>query len=113
MTWPSALVQQIFVKNLGLLIVWAYTNGFALTLGRGHTTLQENVVEGGIPVSLHPRGLAQDLNLFIDGVYQRDSAAHKPLGEYWKSLHPLNRWGGDFKPKQDGNHYSMEHEGIK
>jgi hypothetical protein len=32
------------------------------------------------------------------------------LGKYWKRQHPLCRWGGDF---QDGNHYSLEHEGVK
>ena len=60
--------------------------------------------------SVHKQRLAIDLNLFKGGVYQTSTEAHKPLGEYWKSLHPLCRWGGDFSTP-DGNHYSMAHEG--
>lgn len=33
------------------------------------------------------------------------------LGRYWKSLHPDNRWGGDFVSK-DYNHFSMLYGGI-
>ena len=60
--------------------------------------------------SVHKVRLAIDLNLFIDGDYQAGTEAHRPLGNYWKSLHPSARWGGDFS-NPDGNHYSFEHEG--
>jgi hypothetical protein len=65
-----------------------------------------------MPNSLHYIGLAQDIDLYIDGVYQKDSAAHQWIGARWKSMHPLCRWGGDFA-KPDGNHYSMEWQGVK
>lgn len=67
---------------------------------------------GGIRDSAHTRRLALDLNLFINGVYQTTTTAHEPLGAYWESLHPLCRWGGRFT-SPDGNHYSIEHEGVK
>jgi len=51
-----------------------------------------------------------DFNLFKDGVFLQGTEDHRPLGEYWESLDPLCRWGGRFN---DGNHYSIEHEGIK
>jgi hypothetical protein len=38
-----------------------------------------------------------------------DSEVYRPAGEYWKSLHPLNRWGGDIPG--DGNHFSMSPDG--
>ena len=108
--------QRLFVRLIGLLIVWAYTNGFELTFGEALRTQAQanlNAASGaGISNSLHLLRLALDLNLFISGVYQTDSAAYKPLGEYWKSLHPLCRWGGDFA-RPDGNHFSLEHEGRK
>jgi hypothetical protein len=56
--------------------------------------------------------LAVDLNLFKNGQFLTDSEAHRPLGDYWKSLHPDCCWGGDFS-KPDGNHYSMQYGGIK
>lgn len=63
--------------------------------------------------SLHPDRLAVDLNLFRDGRFLTLSKDHAPLGAYWKTLNPLCRWGGDFHPKPDGNHYSIEHGGRK
>ena len=34
--------------------------------------------------------------MFINGDYMAQTAAHEPLGQYWESLDPLNRWGGRF-----------------
>lgn len=75
------------------------------------TALRNNGNNNGIVGSLHELGLAVDLNLFKDGKFLANSADHKPLGDFWKSLHPLARWGGDFKPNPDGNHYSMMWQG--
>lgn len=60
--------------------------------------------------SAHKSRLALDLNIVTNGVYEASEGAHRQLGEYWKGLHPLCRWGGDFKIK-DFNHYSMEWQG--
>lgn len=54
--------------------------------------------------SAHYEKRAIDLNLMRSGKLVLDSEEHRPLGEFWKSLHPLCGWGGDFK-KPDGNHY--------
>ena len=59
--------------------------------------------------SFHYKQLAIDLNLFRNGRYLKTTAAHKPLGDFWKSLDPKCTWGGDFKRK-DGNHYSYSEE---
>jgi hypothetical protein len=64
----------------------------------------------GIKNSLHGDRLAVDVNLFKDGKWLQKTEDHKPLGEYWESLHPLCRWGGRFN---DGNHYSIEYQGRK
>lgn len=94
--------QSLFVKLVAQLINWAYEQGYELTFGDAYAT------SGHIPNSNHYIRLAIDLNLFKDGKYQTDTEAHRPLGEYWESLHPLCRWGGRFR---DGNHYSLEHNG--
>jgi hypothetical protein len=77
------------------------------------SALRNNGKAGGIAMSNHQVGLAVDLNLFKDGVYLQTTEDHARLGAFWKALHPLARWGGDFRPKPDGNHYSFEYNGVK
>lgn len=65
----------------------------------------------GHPQSVHKKRLAGHLLLFLDGAYLTTDENYEVLGTYWKSLNPLCRWGGDFPG--DGNHFSLEHLGIK
>lgn len=106
--------QSLFVRLVAKLIEFAYANGMELTFGECWRTPEQaklNAATGrGISNSLHTQRLAVDLNLFVAGVFIDSSEGHRRLGEYWKTLHPLARWGGDFR-KPDGNHYSLEHEG--
>jgi len=108
--------QRRFTELVGRLIEWCYDEGFELTFGECYRTPEQaalNAASGaGISNSLHTKRLAIDLQLFLGGEYQTASPAYKPLGDYWKTLDPECRWGGDFS-KPDGNHFSMEHEGIK
>lgn len=108
--------QRLFTKNVGLFISWCYGNGYELTFGdafRDPRLAQLNAQQGiGIVHSLHSARLAVDFNLFKGGVYTTLTDDYRPLGEYWKSLDPLNCWGGDFS-KPDGNHFSMTDGGIK
>lgn len=91
--------------------------GYEIAFGEVKRTAaqaQANAAAGtGISNSLHLDALAVDFDLYVNGVYEADSAAHEPLGRAWKNLHPLCRWGGDFKPRPDGNHYSTEWQGRK
>lgn len=108
--------QRLFTKLVGQLILWSYTNGYELTFGetvRTQAQADANASSGkGLARSNHLIRLAVDLNLFINGEYRTDSESYKGLGNYWKSLDPLCRWGGDFS-KPDGNHFSLEHEGVR
>lgn len=108
--------QRLFCSLIAELIRWLYANGYECSFGetyRSAETAAANAAKGiGIANSLHTKRLAIDLNLFINGVYQTTTTAHEPLGAYWESLHPLCRWGGRFT-SPDGNHYSIEHEGVK
>lgn len=108
--------QRQFARDVADLIVYAYGRGFELTFGDAYRSLEQakaNAAAGtGIANSLHTLRLAIDLNVFIGGVYQKDSAAYEPLGVYWESLRPGNAWGGRFS-KPDGNHFSRSHEGRK
>jgi hypothetical protein len=93
--------QQLFCFNVAQLIIWAYSQGLELTFSESFDSDKKGHMNG----SNHYIRLAQDLNLFRNDVYLTDSKEYKALGDHWKSLNPLNRWGGDFKSK-DGNHFS-------
>lgn len=108
--------QRVFSEMVGMLLTWIYTQpDLAVSLGealRSEAQANANAANGkGISNSLHLSKLAIDLNLFIKGVYQAGTPAYKPLGDYWKSIG--GSWGGDFKSRPDGNHFSLEHNGVR
>jgi hypothetical protein len=72
--------------------------------------LINNGKHNGIRRTAHGNRMAVDLNAFKNGIYLTKTEQWQELGEYWESLHPLCRWGGRFG---DGNHLSIEHDGIK
>lgn len=109
--------QKLFVRLLPKLINYAHRNGYEITLGDAYRDPRAFGKIGkrkkgsyGKKYSNHKSRLAIDLNLFKNGRYLTKTSDHKKLGEYWEKLHPLTCWGGRF---DDGNHYSMEHEGRK
>lgn len=109
--------QRRFTQYVALLIQFAYENGYELTFAEAYRTSEQaalNAKKGsGTANSLHCSRLAVDLNLFKDGQYLTRTEDHAPLGAYWKSLHPDCRWGGDFKGRPDGNHYSLTPDGVR
>lgn len=110
--------QRLFARLLGEFLVWIFQqHGLEVIGGDWHRTAEQaaaNATKGsGIVHSLHMICLACDLSLFINGVYQRDTAAYIKLGEKWESMHELCRWGGRFITRADGGHFSIEHEGIR
>lgn len=115
--------QRLFVNLVGQLIQWAYANDYEFSFGECYRTPEQALLNQkagkGISNSLHTKRLAIDLNLFADitpdgdeDIYATKSESYAALGAYWKKLHPLCRWGGDFS-KPDGNHFSLEHEGVR
>lgn len=103
------LLQARFVLEVSQKFPnYELTDGDSFRDPRVHGILGEKMGYGH-KNSAHKKRLARDYNLFINGVYQLSTEAHRPLGELWESLHPRARWGGRF---QDGNHYSFEHDGI-
>lgn len=106
--------QALFTVMIAQLIFWADERGYRLTFGEAYRTPEQAALNAktgaGISKSLHISRLAVDFNLFINGVWQKDSAAFLPLGEFWESIG--GSWGGRFK-KPDGNHFSLEHNGVR
>lgn len=89
--------------------------GYAVTFGEAYRTKEMAAIydrQGkGISNSLHTLRLAVDLNLFINGDYKTDTEAYTDLGILWESMGGV--WGGRFEGRPDGNHFSLEHEGVK
>ncbi len=127
--------QELFSRLLGQLLVFIHAMGYQVRMGdvwarddhEENKNLWEKFKRFLIKTikpdtvflkprhskgSVHPLKLAVDLNLFKDGKFLTKTEDHKLIGEYWKSLHDLCRWGGDFSRK-DGNHYSLFHQGRK
>lgn len=105
--------QRKFTLMIAQLIQWAYEQGYEATVGDAYRDprLHGQVGEKkgyGASGSLHKERLAMDLNLFKDGKFLTATEDHKPLGEKWESMG--GSWGGRFN---DGNHYSLEHQGRK
>ena len=105
--------QAKFAQMVARLIDQAFAMGYEVTIGDAY---RDPRVFGNIgqrlgyghPKSAHKYRLAIDLNLFQNGRFLQSSEDHKPLGEWWESQG--GTWGGRF---DDGNHYSLEHEGVK
>ena len=106
--------QRRFTRLVGLLIEWAYANGYELTFGDAFRSVEQSKLNAaankGIISSLHCERLAIDLNLFRHGDYLKASEAYAPLGAYWESLGTDCAWGGRFS-KPDGNHFSIRFGG--
>lgn len=109
--------QRRFAKLVARLIDKAHELGFEITLGDAYRDPrvfgQVGVSQGyGNARSGHKQRLAIDLNLWRDGAWLTTTEAHKLLGQWWKLQGDGCSWGGDFKTP-DGNHYSIEHNGVK
>lgn len=105
--------QSKFVRMVADLLDFAHARSYEFTFGDAYRDprLHGEVGEKkgyGHAKSAHKQRLAIDLNLFKDGQFLSSTKDHEPLGLYWESIG--GSWGGRF---EDGNHYSLEHEGIK
>lgn len=102
--------QAEFLLNVGKLVLKATELGFIVTLGEGYRPLEMQKIYFSIGKtktmnSLHMKRLAIDLNCFLNGFLVDDIETLKPLGEYWMTLHPKNRYGGFFKSLVDADHW--------
>lgn len=61
----------------------------------------------------HMDKLAVDLFFWQDGKFIANVPANKEkiqdVGDFWKSRHPQNEWGGDFVSLLDLNHYERNY----
>lgn len=105
--------QRRFARMIPRLIDKAHELGFEVTLGDAYRDARLHGAMGvklgyGHRNSAHKIRLAIDLNLFRDGEFLEQTSDHQPLGEWWESQG--GSWGGRFN---DGNHYSLAHDGVR
>jgi hypothetical protein len=93
--------QSKFVIMLALLIRRANALGYEMTLGCGYCKLEGHHRKN----SCHYIRLAQDINLFKNGIWLKDGTGHDVLHDIWDGLGGAPRIPGDL------NHFSVEHEG--
>lgn len=118
--------QIIFSKNVAKLIVYAdECLGIDLTFGEAYRTAdQQYLYYHGLTFkndsiqstrrsswtmnSNHLSRLAVDFNFFINGKLTYKKEDIQELGDYWETLHPKNKWGGNYpKKKEDTPHFEM------
>ena len=102
--------QASFLMDACALIQYATNQGFVVTGGELFRTAEQQAiyVKTGRSKTLqsnHLKRLAIDLNFFKDGRIIWDKQILAPLGAYWESLNPKNRWGGNFKSLVDVPHF--------
>lgn len=101
--------QELFARLECQLRMRVLLAGYDVRLGHIFRSRAE-AIKFGKENSVHRKKLAVDYNLFLNGVWQKSTADHRPFGEWWEQQHPLCRWGGRWG---DGNHYSLEYRGVK
>jgi hypothetical protein len=106
--------QELFSLLMAEHVLWLYEQGYSVRSGDYFAST------GHRAGSNHYIKLAADLNLFKNGVYMSETMQHLESGEKWESRHELCRWGGNWdndshpgEPgEDDGNHYSLIHNGA-
>ena len=102
----------LFTKLFAEHILWLFSIGYQPAYDEVTERItQKDPTSDHMKKSLHHLGLAGDLILYdSEGFYLTKTEDHEVSGQVWEKRHPLCRWGGRFG---DGNHYSLEHEGVK
>jgi peptidoglycan L-alanyl-D-glutamate endopeptidase CwlK len=107
---PLVAEQAAFLLDLSNLIQFAREEGWVLTGGELWRSPEQQAIylKSGRSKTMHSNHLrrcAIDLNFFWDGKLIWDAALIRPIGNYWESLCPKNRWGGNFKGFVDVPHF--------
>lgn len=99
--------QQAFTKDLVKLLLKAFELGYEVRMGEvlRPIEMQELYVKtkrSKTMNSQHLKKLAADLHFFKGSPSPQYP---QELGDYWESLSPLNRWGGNWKSFKDAPHF--------
>ena len=105
--------QELFMSNLAKLITFAESKGFKCRgreLSRS-TKQQEEYVKSGKSKTMnsnHLNNCAIDIYFTKGGKLIENKQELQPIGDYWESLHELNKWGGNYKSFLDCPHFELQ-----
>lgn len=102
--------QAEFMKDVSKLINFCFEQGWVITGGELFRTVEQQQIHfkagrSRTMNSIHMKRCAIDLNFFRDGKLVWDKQQLAPIGAYWESLNPKNRWGGNFRSLVDVPHF--------
>lgn len=114
--------QSIFLMHVCELLKKATELGFAASGGELYRTPEQQAlhVKNGRSQTMssqHLKRLAIDLNFFREGAdgsaeLTYDVEELRPLGAYWESLDPANRWGGSWSSFKDTPHFERREGSV-
>lgn len=102
--------QSAFAKDVNNLLTYIHSAGWEISFGEVLRTpeQQDLYVKSGKSMSTKSNHLlkcAIDMNFFLNGELKTSKQDLQKFGDYWESLHPKNRWGGNWKSFQDCPHF--------
>lgn len=104
-----------FSRTFAYFEVWCHEQGYPFWSGEAFRPafVAEHYAKTGkgIKNSNHRKYLARDLFRVVNGAISWNFDDYIEMGAKWKSMHPLARWGGDFKSR-DAVHFSFIHNGV-
>ena len=110
--------QAAFLKDVTKLILEAEKFGLMVTGGELYRTQyqQDFYLKTGaskINRSIHQDRMAIDLNFFKRNASGKPELTYKvedtkPMGDFWESLSPQNKWGGRWKDPADTPHFQRD-----
>ena len=117
------LLQVEFTKTMAYFQVWCVEHGYDIIEAEAFRTKEQAQIykeQGkGVLNSVHCKKLARDMLLYKDRTISYKIEDYRAMGEKWKRMHPLARWGGDFKKRnkksvgRDPYHFSFEYRGVQ
>lgn len=105
--------QQLFTVMIASLIHFAEEKGYRLTFGEAYRTPEQAALNAKKGVALLTACIPSASRWILTCLLTantRPTAPHTAPGEYWESIG--GSWGGRFS-KPDGNHFSLEHNGVR
>lgn len=102
--------QELFMKDLNLLLTYIHTLGFDVRGGELQRTKEQQeiyVKQGKSKTrnSMHIKKTAIDLFIFKDGYWIDKQDDLQKIGDFWENLSKENRWGGNWKNFKDIPHF--------